>query len=439
MSDFIGDKPRILSPAQLPIWRAEMLYRRTPRWTQMTVIQMTGQINIDKLENAIRQAITHYPALRTKLHIQQLQPSQTFPLLVDIRLQRHDQAVSITNQKVALDYFLTKAAGHQFSLYESSLFRTDLLIFGPDRHALVLRLHHIAADGIALALIVAYIAERYQSKTEEQKVDGAYKRWLDRQDKQVTPQVQAAQDFYDQELFDMIIHHENLYDRTSKETPHVPPNLPEATFTIDSKTTDALRHLANVNKVTLFVVLFAAYAAILKSVVKSPDLVIATFVSGRANEPEQLVGSCINTMLVRLKLENATTMADLIEVVKLSWYRVRQYQSIPLELLKKASSSIPLTQFAINYLDMKAASFDLPEIVSHVTHAQQGYPLNDLLLYALREQNGELRLRLIVGSGTSRLSQTRVDSILMHIIKFLQTIALFKCPFENSFDHINPM
>ncbi len=86
-----------------------------------------------------------------------------------------------------------------------------------------------------------------------------------------------------------------------------------------------------------------------------------------------------------------------------------------------AGGSLPIAQFAINYLDMAEAPFELPAVVSAVTHAQQGFPLNDLLLYALREQNGQLRLRLIVGSGTARLSQIRIASLLDSLVRVLQS------------------
>ena len=75
-------------------------------------------------------------------------------------------------------------------------------------------------------------------------------------------------------------------------------------------------------------------------------------------------------------------------------------------------TALPLAQCAINFLDMNETSFEAPGLSSSITHAQQGFPLNDLLLYALREQDDRLRLRLICGSGTERLSQSRLDDML---------------------------
>jgi len=144
-------------------------------------------------------------------------------------------------------------------------------------------------------------------------------------------------------------------------------------------------------------------------------------VSGRVGEPEPLVGSCINTLLVRLRLSNRSTAAELITAVQAAWRPARQHQAVPLMLLSDAAGSLPMAQFAINYLDMAGAVFELPGVTSAVTHAQQGFPLNDLLLYALREQDGQLRLRLIVGSGTSRLSQDRLASLLCNLVGLLRS------------------
>lgn len=195
------------------------------------------------------------------------------------------------------------------------------------------------------------------------------------------------------------------------------PNLLETSITLDAALCNALRALARERGATLFIVLFAAYAAMLRLFTAQDDLVVATFVSGRAGERVPIVGSCINTVLVRVRLGAEEAAALLIDTVKEAWRPVRRHQAMPSSLVSGADgANLPLAQFAINFLDMNDAEFDVPGISSSVTHAQQGFPLNDVLLYALREQDDRLRLRLIAGSGAPGLSEARLNDMLNSLV-----------------------
>ena len=416
---------RPLSPAQLPIWRAEMLRRQTPRWTQVTVITLHGPVDPDRLERAINAVVARHPALRMRLQRRGRDGWQAFAPASPLSLARHDQPAPPGERAQAVRDFLDESARRQFPLYDAPLFRADLLILGAEESVLALSLHHIAADGVALALLVPQIAACYQHGEDAGAPDHAYERWLDRQrERDFGPGIEAALGFYGQALAGANLRRGPLHDRPADQAPYDPPDLPEATCTLGAAACDGLRSLARRNKATLFIVLLAAYGAALRSATGSPDLLFATFVSGRAGEPEPLVGSCINTVLVRLRLDGSDEAADLIGAATEAWRPVRQHQSTPMALLSDAArGSLPAAPFAINFLDMAEAPFDVPGLKAEVTHAQQGFPLNDLLLYALREQDGRLRLRLIVGSGTPQVSQAKLASMLGALAKTLRSWA----------------
>lgn len=432
MPDHMEPGPRRLSPAQLPIWYAEMLHRNTSRWTQVTVATLHGPIDPDRMEEAIRAAVAYYPALRTRISLEVREPRQVFTAAEGVPVERHDLTVAReltvaqgVKQQVLVANFIIAAASHRFRLYDSALFWADILVLGPEDTVLVFRLHHMAADGIALALVMKRIAACYRGELDGLEVETSrtYEQWLDRQDQEV-PALEAALAFYGEEIAGATVRYDTLYDGLeAAQECHEPPDLPESTCTLDAEAGGRLKQLAATNRATPFIVLFAAYATMLAAVVGSPDLVINTFVSGRSGEAEDLVGMCINTMLVRLRLGDHATAAELIGTVREAWRPVRRFQSVPLLSLCQASGgTVPSTaQFAINYLDMAQASFDLPGVVSQVTHAQQGFPLNDVLFYVLREQDGRLRMRLISGTGTPRLSRTRLDAMLAEIVRILQS------------------
>jgi len=400
-------RSRPLSPAQLPILRAEVLRRDTPRWTQVTIIRLNGPVDPETLERAIETVVARHPALRTQLQRRAGKALQTFPAVVPFHLARHEWPAGVQDEDAAIQDFLLTIRYDGFKLYGGTLFRADLLVLDPQRFVLVLRLHHIAADGVALGLIVPRIAAAYRGDMRDREPDPSYERWLDRQESTAPSGLQAAASHYRHALAGACPHSEALYDQLDNADRHEPPDLAEATRTLDAASCDGLRALARAQGATLFIVLFAAYANTLRWFAQQDDLVIATFASGRVGEPAPVIGSCINTLLVRVRLGVQDTAVASIEAVKEAWRPVRRHQTVPMALLSGIDgAALPLAQYAINFLDMNETSFDAPGLSSSVTHAQQGFPLNDVLLYALREQDGRLRLRLIAGSGTPRLIPT---------------------------------
>lgn len=412
IDDAAASPPRPLSPAQMPIWRAEVLRRHTPRWTQTTVVRLNGPVDPDALERAIAAIVARHPALRTRLQRRGGKAWQVVSAMAPFSLSRPAMPTQPDGGADAVASFLQATRHDRFDLYGGMLFQADLLVLAPDRSVLVLRLHHVAADGVALGLLVPQIAAAYRGDGIDPGPDRAYERWLDRQ--QTPPAgLEAASAHYHGELAGARLRSPALYDQPDGAEQREPPDLLEATRTLDQATCDRLRSLARARGATLFLVLFAAYAATVRQFADQDDLVIATFVSGRAGEPEPIIGSCINTVLVRLRLGDADSAFGLIDAVKQAWRPARKHQAVPMTLLSAADgTALPLAQCAINFLDMNETSFEAPGLSSSITHAQQGFPLNDLLLYALREQDDRLRLRLISGSGTGRLSQSRLDDML---------------------------
>lgn len=409
---------RNLSAAQQAIWLAEILYRGTPRWTQITVIRLAGPVDLDRLEMALHAASGHFPATRTRLVLEGNHPRQYFA---------HHETLPVARSNLpgdkALSAYLKRAASHKFELYESPLFRAEILSLGTQAATLVLVYHHAAVDGVGSAIFIQRVAAAYRGDAPLDAAESsAYAQWLDRQAAETSP-IDADLETLCDQLVGGVEHSEALYDRPDEGPFAEPPGLPESTNTLDLATSKALQRFAKSTQSTLFLVLFAAYAATLAEMTGADDLLIATFASGRHREPEDLVGMCINTMLVRIRLAGEITGPDYVAAVKRAWSSVRRWQNVPLARLKQVSRR-PLpgkAQFAINYLDMSQALFELPGVTTEVTHIQQGYPPDDLLFYCLREQDGRIRLRLINGTGTPALSTQGVALLMDAVVDRLST------------------
>jgi len=430
---------RPLSAAQLLIWHAETLRRGTPRWTQEGVTTLDGPVDRSRLEGALASAVAAHPALRTCVLRRGRTAWQVFHDAAGFAVGWHDfSALPAQTREQRVGEFLAAAERHCFRLYDGWLFSADVLVCTPDRALLVLLLHHIAADGMSFPLILRHVASAYRGEAAAAEPDPAYERWLDRQARpDLNPALGRALEFYRGELAGAPRWHESLYDSDAAGVPREPPDLPRSTRLLEPALVAGLSRLAERTAATLFIVCLAAYGAALAEALDAPDLVVGVYVSGRGGEAG-LVAMAVNLVLVRLRLDPAADADTLIRAVKEAWRPVRRFEAAPIHDLRQLargeappapSTSTPATsisgadgpaepgvipervQLAINFLDLRNTVCDLPGVASRTTHPQSAFPLNDLLLLLFREQNG-LRLRLINGSGTPRLSAARLDGLL---------------------------
>lgn len=432
--------PRELSPAQLPIWHAEILRRGTPRWTQLGVTTLDGVIDQPRLEHALKATVAHYPALRTCLIRQGREARQRLHDARDFTVHRHDFSdlpEQARERSVAM--FLVDAEQYRFRLYGGWLFRADILVCAPDHIVLLLTLHHVAADGVTFPLILRHAASVYRDEAAVPCADQVYERWLDRQTRRdPDPTLDAALDFYQGELAGAPTWNERLYDGEASAPLHEPPNLPKSTCVLEPAVVQGLSRVAERTASTLFIVLLAAYGVALRQALDAPDLVIGVFVSGRAGEAG-LVAMAVNMVLVRLRLDDLTDTGALVGRVKQAWRPVRRLEAAPIHALRQLAQVRAATkgdvapaeasrelgripervQISINFLDMRNTTFDVPGIVSRTTHPQSAFPLNDLMLVMFREHDDRLQLRLINGNGTPRLSAERLKDLLNILVDVL--------------------
>src|SRR5262249_51797181 len=123
------------------------------------------------LEQALRALVSRHGILRTTVIARAGQPVQvvapTLPLavpLVDLRglpeVERESRARELA----------VAEARKPFDLARGPLLRANLLRLGDEEHLLLLTVHHIAADGWSMRVLVRELAEAYEAFEAGQKV-----------------------------------------------------------------------------------------------------------------------------------------------------------------------------------------------------------------------------------------------------------------------------
>jgi nonribosomal peptide synthetase MxcG len=146
-----------LTSAQYGIWLGQQLDPDSPAYWTAEAVELTGELDADSFETALRQAVAECDALHQRLRSdgetawQSLERCDDWPL---IRRQLDSDAAHAWMQAD-----LQQAP----DLARGPLFGSALLHTGPQRTLWYLRVHHVALDGFGYALLAQRVAALYSA------------------------------------------------------------------------------------------------------------------------------------------------------------------------------------------------------------------------------------------------------------------------------------
>jgi hypothetical protein len=150
-----------LSPAQESMWLALQL-TPGPAYHVPYRIRLDGPLDAAALRAALEDLIAHHDALRATFTLtgaelrQRIRPAGAF------RLPVNDLGGLQPGAATARALELARAP---FDLADGPLLRAELLRSAPDRHELILVVHHLAFDGASARVFFAQLAEAYEART----------------------------------------------------------------------------------------------------------------------------------------------------------------------------------------------------------------------------------------------------------------------------------
>jgi amino acid adenylation domain-containing protein len=158
----------------------------------------------------------------------------------------------------------------------------------------------------------------------------------------------------------------------------------------------ALERLCREQRVTLFMALFAAFAALLHRYTGQTDVAIGTPVAGRTHpQTEDLVGFFVNTLALRADLRGAPTGAELLRRVRETTLDAFAHQDLPFEKVvgelqpDRDLSRTPLFQVMLALEDIPITAPEIPGLSLTVLPVAVRSVRFDLNL-ALRRAGGRL-------------------------------------------------
>ncbi len=152
-----------LSFAQQRLWFIDQLLGPSPIYNMAAALRLTGRLDADALGTALADVVARQETLRTLFPAVDGIPEQ-----VVIPAERADfgwQVVDASGWPTdRLQQTIEATVRHSFDLATEIPLRARLFRIADDEHVLVAVLHHIAADGLSMAPLVADLGMAYASR-----------------------------------------------------------------------------------------------------------------------------------------------------------------------------------------------------------------------------------------------------------------------------------
>ncbi|MFB7761194.1 MupA/Atu3671 family FMN-dependent luciferase-like monooxygenase [Streptomyces xiamenensis] len=390
-----------LSPGQQRVWMLHQLFPDSTAYNEVKAIRFDGALDADTLRTALHGLVARHPALRTVFRETDGEPRQfVLPTgRLDHELIDHETASEEEREAAVREVLAAESARH-FDLENGPLLVSRLIRTGPQRHVLVLSLHHIVSDAASATIMARDLSELYRAARTGTAPQLPV---LERTPLDAAREQRAARDG-DTARQDLAYWRENL--RGELPVSSLPLDRPRSAAmtsrgraefrTLDPELSDALRRLSREHRTTLFMTLLTGYAAALHRMTGVRDVVIGTPTSNRPPEYRDVIGFFLNTVALRVDLSGDPAFETLLRKVRSVALDAYDHAALPFDSVVQAlapprtTAHTPVFQVIAEYESGEPFRFDLPGLRAEPLEAGPDKSLTDLSVYFTDRPTGIL-------------------------------------------------
>ena len=338
-----------LSPLQKGLLFHVIFAPESPLYFQQMSCTIDGGLNVAAWKKAWQQAVDRHSILRTSFLWEGLkEPVQVVQQRVELPLEEQDwQPHSTPEQRRRLDAFLLADRSRGFDIAHPPLMRLALLRRRPDSYYFVWSHHHLLLDGWSVQLLLKDVFELYEAaKSGRQLALDAprpyrdFIAWLKRQD------LERAESFWREALRGFAVptplgvaHRETRRAGAALGGGQLSEQAAERAE-ITAEETARLQEFARRERVTLNTIMQGAWGLLLSRYSRERDVVFGAIVSGRPADlegVEQMLGLFINTLPVRLLVNEEDEVGAWLRRIQEQQVEARQYEYAPLSEVQRWS------------------------------------------------------------------------------------------------------
>jgi len=360
-----------LSRAQQRLWFFAQLDSENPVYNIVITLRLTGDLDRSALERSLYTLVERHESLRTAFYEKNGKPLARIidaaawkSEFVDLSLLSPQEA---ENEARRLAH---NQARKPFPLERAPLFRATLFRTSEHSHLLLLVVHHIVADGWSLGILAKELGALYTAFVTGQNPGLAeiafqyrdYVRW----EQDVGEEAAAKQmPYWLDRLGGTLPVLELSWDRSRPSTQTFAGK--RTALTIDPLFAKQIRELCRRTGTTPFMLLLAAFKALLSRYTGLEDILVGSGTSNRQRQEfAPLVGFFVNTLVLRTDLSGDPTFSDLLTRMQETALATYAHQDVPFDLLveklqpKRGLSRSPLVQVIFTFQNVPMEEIVLP-------------------------------------------------------------------------------
>ncbi len=383
--------PAPAAPAQERLWFLERLVPGRTVYGIPVVLRLDGPLDRSRLRHALGGLAARHEALRSPFRVeggrlvQEAAPPAPVPLpVIDL--------AALGRPGPEAERVAARLARRPFDLEHGPLLRAALAALGSGRHELVLEVHHAAADGWSLRLMLEELAALYGGAELLLPPTAQAGAWARRcRSREESPAVAAQVEWWRRRLEGL----EPLALPVDRPRPAVQRMAGlRHDFAVPEELAARVERLATACEATPFMVAAAAFAALLGRWAGRSDVALGLPVAGREHaELERLVAPVANTVVLRCDLAGAPPFAELVARVRRAVLDAHARAEAPFERVVRAAGPAraldraPLFQAMLTFQG-EAPALDWPGLSASLRGIDHGGAAYDLTLGVTRRDAG---------------------------------------------------
>ncbi|NVJ15426.1 non-ribosomal peptide synthase/polyketide synthase, partial [Myxococcus sp. AM010] len=418
-----------LSFAQQRLWFLDQLQPGSAFYNVSAVVKLTGPLDPRALEWSFEELVRRHEPLRTTFRAEGGTPAQVIsaePTLAFAVVSL--EALEDTGRDAAAKRWAEEEAQRPFDLKKGPLLRATLLQLREREHVLVLVMHHIVSDEWSMGILVREVAELYESLSQGQRSSlpdlplqyGDYAVW---QHAWLADDVLETQlGYWRQQLAGAPSALELPTDKPRPATQTFRGGMQETIW--PSERWAAVKALGQREGATPFMVLLAAFQAVLSRYSGQDDVSVGSPIAGRTREEtEGLIGFFVNTLVLRTKVSPVLSFRELLAQVREVTLGAYAHQDVPFEKLveelhpERDLSRSPLFQVTLTLQNTPFSEVQLRELTLTGVDAEEKTSKFDLSLLAEEVPHG---FSVAVNYNSDLFEAATMERLLGHLRVFLE-------------------
>ncbi|KAF9342577.1 hypothetical protein BGX26_007250, partial [Mortierella sp. AD094] len=421
-----------LSFSQQRLWFLDQMGGASATYIIPLAVRLQGVLDENAWKLALDTLFAQHESLRTAFveidgqpQVKIISATSSMPLVI------HDLQ-DVPNAERQLQELMEKEATTAFDLTSGPLVRSQLIRVSDNEHVVIVTQHHIVSDGWSISVLLRELSELYSAfvagKSNPlvpppiQYLDYAawQREWL------TSTRSQEQSEFWKMTLADAPVAITLPLDRPRPaQQSFVGAHVP---IRVDSETTLALKNLSQRHGVTLFMVVMAAWSAVLSRLSGQDDILIGTPSANRNHaDIEQLIGFFVNTLVIRVDMSGNPTISELIKHVREQAIAAQTHQDLPFEKVveivqpHRHMDHTPLFQVMFAWQNNEQGSLTLPGL--DISHLDIGYEAAKFDLDLQLQEAGD-EIVGVLNYSIALFEQSTMERYIGYLVMMLEAMTV---------------